>query len=589
MKPLFRNIFLLFGIAAIVVMLLTFDVDYARLGAMLPRALAYLPAVVGVWIFVYAFNARAFQIIVNTTSPDKHLAFRHSYKLTVSGFAFSYTTPFGFGGGPYRVMELAAHIGTTRAMSSVVLYSMMHIFSHICLWASSVVLFIIVYFEKVDAFLWSVFGLFAGVLAFVLYFFYKGYKNGLIVKLYKVLLYIPWAGKYARRFYDKHLESMEQIDRNIAYMHQQRRPFYLALLYEYVARVVNALEFYFILLAFGAPVTFADAVLVLAFSSLMGNLLFFFPMQMGAREGGLALIIRILGYPNGLGVGVFAGFFTRIRELVWIFIGVSLVKVGNKRLLQDCSGTGAQAADGGAQGISPENISAVIFDYGGTLDTDARHWAHVLREGYRAAGIDVSEAAFRDAYVYGERALAKSPIVQPDDNFHRVLLKKVEQETDFLVAGGHWTPTPDERQAAVRAVADYCNDYVLHHLETVRPVLDKLADRYSLVLVSNFYGNIRTILSDFRLDRYFPCVIESAVVGVRKPDPAIYRMGVEAAGVEPCRVVVVGDSYTKDIVPAKAVGCHAVWLKGEGWTEEHHDESLPDAVIAHLPELLRLL
>ena len=66
----------------------------------------------------------------------------------------------------------------------------------------------------------------------------------------------------------------------------------------------------------------------------MGNLLFFFPMQMGAREVGLALDIQILGYPGGAGVGIFSAFLTRIRELVWIFIGVSLVKVGNKALMK---------------------------------------------------------------------------------------------------------------------------------------------------------------------------------------------------------------------------------------------------------------
>lgn len=127
---------------------------------------------------------------------------------------------------------------------------------------------------------------------------------------------------------------MRQIDRNIAYLHEQPRAFYGSLALEYVGRVFNAFEYFFILQAFGAPVTFCDAVLVLAFSSLMGNLLFFFPMQMGAREGGLALIIQILGYPGGAGVGLFSSFFTRFRELVWIFIGVSLVKVGNKRMMR---------------------------------------------------------------------------------------------------------------------------------------------------------------------------------------------------------------------------------------------------------------
>ena len=121
MKPLYRNLFLLFGVAAIVVMLFTFDVDYTQLWDNLARAGMYLPAVLGVWVFVYAFNAWAFQIIVNHGTHDKHLSYRHAYKLTVSGFAFSYTTPFGFGGGPYRVMELSSYIGTPRAMSSVVL------------------------------------------------------------------------------------------------------------------------------------------------------------------------------------------------------------------------------------------------------------------------------------------------------------------------------------------------------------------------------------------------------------------------------------------------------------------------------------
>ena len=52
MKPLFRNLFLLFGIGAIVVMLCTFDVDWNALRNRLPQAIAYLPLVVGVWIFV---------------------------------------------------------------------------------------------------------------------------------------------------------------------------------------------------------------------------------------------------------------------------------------------------------------------------------------------------------------------------------------------------------------------------------------------------------------------------------------------------------------------------------------------------------
>ena len=334
MKPLYRNLFLLFGVAAIIVMLCTFDVDYTQLYSHLLRAGLYLPAVIGVWIFVYAFNAWACQTIVNSGTHSKHLSFRHAYKLTVSGFAFSYTTPFGFGGGPYRVMELSSYIGVPRAMSSVVLYSMMHILSHICLWSSATVLFAIVYTEKMTAFLWTLFMIFTVVLVVVLFVFHLCYKKGVIVKLFTPLLHLPFAKKWARKFYNKHADDMQKVDDNIAYLHSQPRAFYQSLLFEYVARVINALEYYFILLSLGVNLSFWDAILVLAFSSLIGNLLFFLPMQLGAREGGLSLIVKILGL-TAPGIGIITSLYTRVRELVWIFIGVSLVKVGNKQIMHD--------------------------------------------------------------------------------------------------------------------------------------------------------------------------------------------------------------------------------------------------------------
>lgn len=166
-----------------------------------------------------------------------------------------------------------------------------------------------------------------------------------------------------------------------------------------------------------------------------------------------------------------------------------------------------------------KKINTIIFDYGGTLDTDARHWAHVLFEGYRHAQIPVDEPNFRDAYVYGERALAKALIVLPDDDFHTVLLKKVDQETIFLRDNNLWTPSEEERQKNIKAVADYCNAYVERNMEVTRRVLSELNPAYNMVLVSNFYGNIHAILRQYRIDHFFSAVIESAVVGVRNPTP----------------------------------------------------------------------
>lgn len=235
-------------------------------------------------------------------------------------------------------------------------------------------------------------------------------------------------------------------------------------------------------------------------------------------------------------------------------------------------------------------IKGLIFDYGGTLDTSARHWAHVIWEGYTKTGIPVTNEQFREAYVYAERALAKAPIIRPEDNFHVLMQKKIEIETLHLVEMGVWNPSVELRRKASDEVADFCYNYAKSNISESKETLMSLAKKYPMVLVSNFYGNIETILRDFQLDQFFTNVIESAVVGVRKPDPAIYQMGVDAIGLPASKVMVVGDSYSKDIVPAKKVGCKTAWLKGEGWNaDEKEDDSLPDAIIYHLNELKKLI
>lgn len=235
------------------------------------------------------------------------------------------------------------------------------------------------------------------------------------------------------------------------------------------------------------------------------------------------------------------------------------------------------------------DIQGVIFDYGGTIDTNSRHWAEVLWEKYRELQVPVDKPSFREAYVHGERTLARQPLVKPEDNFYDVLRIKTRVQMDWLVENGI---LPREKAVAenyASRIADACYAYVLEVLKRTRPVVKTLSEHYKLVLVSNFYGNILAVLKDFGLDGFFSRIVESSVVGVRKPDPAIYRLGVEAMGLPAGQVLVVGDSFSKDVVPAKKVGCKVAWLKGEGWGNEETDDSLPDVVITDLPDLLPYL
>ncbi|MCM1347170.1 MAG: HAD family hydrolase [Bacteroides sp.] len=230
------------------------------------------------------------------------------------------------------------------------------------------------------------------------------------------------------------------------------------------------------------------------------------------------------------------------------------------------------------------NIKGIIFDYGGTIDTNSTHWSEVLWEGFLNSAVPVSKEQFRECYVHGERTLAKFPLIKPEHNFLDLLRIKVDIETEYLSDNGFWTIDEEPRKRISNDIARYCYDYVLRVLHTSREVIARLAEKYPLVLVSNFYGNIQTILRDFRLE-YFQSIVESAVVGVRKPDPRIFQLGVDALGLPPEEVVVVGDSFSKDIIPASSIGCKTVWIRGIGWGNETIDESVPTAILSDIAEL----
>lgn len=228
------------------------------------------------------------------------------------------------------------------------------------------------------------------------------------------------------------------------------------------------------------------------------------------------------------------------------------------------------------------SVKGIIFDYGGTIDSRGDHWSEVIWRGYDASGVVVDKELFREAYVHAERALAKHPYIRPEHNFLDLLRIKMIIEFEWLADRG--AVEPDSVKLSAEAVAQYCYKFARACVEEARPVLEALSARYPMVLVSNFYGNIASVLADFGLDRFFPTVVESAVVGVRKPDPAIFRMGVEALGLKPEEVLVVGDSLRKDILPAESIGCRVAWLKGKGWTAAEDEQTHP-SVIKNLGEL----
>lgn len=91
--------------------------------------------------------------------------------------------------------------------------------------------------------------------------------------------------------------------------------------------------------------------------------------------------------------------------------------------------------------------------------------------------------------------------------------------------------------------------------EATAPVLGELKKRgYILGVVSNSDGRIESAFQLAGLTSYFDFFIDSFLVGVEKPDPRIFRMAIERAGVDPSEAAYVGDLYPVDVLGARSAG-----------------------------------
>ena len=233
-----------------------------------------------------------------------------------------------------------------------------------------------------------------------------------------------------------------------------------------------------------------------------------------------------------------------------------------------------------------QKIKGIIFDYGGTIDSNGCHWAEVLWKAYEDNNVPVSKADFREAYVYGERYLAVNPVVKPNHNFSDLLKIKVNLQLNYLLENKK-IPSLDKIESYSVAVSTQCYNFAKTIIAKEVVILEQLKAKYPMVLVSNFYGNVQAVLEDFDLTRFFDNIIESAVVGVRKPDPAIFGLGVKDLNLPAENIVVIGDSHSKDIVPAQKNGCQTIWLKGPGWGDDE-EGATADIIITDFMELKTL-
>lgn len=209
-------------------------------------------------------------------------------------------------------------------------------------------------------------------------------------------------------------------------------------------------------------------------------------------------------------------------------------------------------------------MKSLLFDYGGTLDADGTTWLERFHPLYKEAGLDIPSERL-------DRAFYDS-----DDNLHlRHALKGLDlaQTVRLQVADVIKAVAPD-RPELVDRVADRFVADSRAQFKRLTPVLERLAGRYRLGIVSNFYGNLDGILSAEGLRPLFSVVADSGVLGVTKPDAAIFLHAAKAVDAAPAECVMIGDSIKRDMAGATGVGMKKALISvaaetpkaGQDWT-----------------------
>jgi putative hydrolase of the HAD superfamily len=219
------------------------------------------------------------------------------------------------------------------------------------------------------------------------------------------------------------------------------------------------------------------------------------------------------------------------------------------------------------------DVQAVLFDLDGTLhdrDEMFRRWAtwfvrerlQVRQEAAHRAVVD--HLVHLDAQGYGSKEALFGWVTQ---QFASVAESSAELITRFR----------QERNAHLM---------LSHHTQHL---LDALSHRgIPFGIVTNGAAEQQLKICQLGLDQRAACVVISAVVGCKKPDPAIFHAAVDHLRVPPGRILFVGDHPENDIVGAAGVGMQTAWLHhGRDWPSDLAP-TRPDHTIGSLADLLWL-
>ncbi|MFX1559476.1 MAG: HAD family hydrolase [Promethearchaeota archaeon] len=240
-----------------------------------------------------------------------------------------------------------------------------------------------------------------------------------------------------------------------------------------------------------------------------------------------------------------------------------------------------------------ENISAIIFDLGGTLYRPVSDMCGLTRDFLSGAG-------FGEEYDLSDEAILKA-IKGPDEWLHKYMVKN---DVDI-----HWMPNQEmwiEYDRMLLAalgikdreeiILDYQKQWDRFHdiaspeiVEGCKEGLEELRNRgFKLAVASNRFADPRPLLEDSAILHLFDAVEYTNTPGYKKPSPYLLVKVAAMMEVNPHRCVYVGNIVETDVIAATRAGMIPVLLT---WCDPEEEEKITSdtVVIGHINELLEIL
>lgn len=201
---------------------------------------------------------------------------------------------------------------------------------------------------------------------------------------------------------------------------------------------------------------------------------------------------------------------------------------------------------------SMETCQGILLDFGGTLDSDGEHWLDRFFDLYERVGLKIPQADIKRAFYAADEACNGDPSLA-GLGLRPLMSHHVRLQFEFLGIRA------SAREGAM--IEGFCR-HSEAFLTRNAVLLRRLGKSYQMGVVSNFYGNVAALCREAGFSDVLSCILDSSVVGVWKPDPGMFEMALRMLGLPSEKVLFVGDSLERDILPARSLGMQTLWMKG---------------------------